>query len=267
VGTTNRTRATDYEEPLVEGRAALVLRVHHSNFRQEGFVESPDPAELAELARRHGVPLIEDLGSGALLDTARFGLEHEPTPQERLGAGADIVTFSGDKLLGGPQAGLIVGRTDLVTRIRRDPLARAMRADKATLAAMAATLAVYRAGRALLDIPVWRSIGADLAGLRARAERLVSGLGEQGKVAGAEVVETRSAVGGGALPGQTLPSIAIRLGHGGASGLARALRSGEPCVVSRIEDGAVLIDLRTVTPEADEALAGALARSLGTPAG
>ncbi len=263
VGTTNRTRASDYEAPLVEGRAALVLRVHHSNFRQEGFVELPDPAELAALAHRHGVALIEDLGSGALLDTTRFGLEHEPTPQERLAAGADIVTFSGDKLVGGPQAGLIVGRADLVTRMRRDPLARATRPDKATLAAMAATLAIYRAGRAVTDIPVWQSIGVDVGSLRARAERLVNGLDALG-AAGVEVVEARSAVGGGALPGQTLPSVALRLGLGRAPGLARALRTGDPCVVARIEDGAVLVDLRTVDPGADEALAGAILRVLGS---
>jgi L-seryl-tRNA(Ser) seleniumtransferase len=175
------------------------------------------------------------------------------------------VTFSGDKLVGGPQAGLIIGRAALVTRMRRDPLARAMRPDKATLAAMAATLAIYRAGRALTDIPVWRSIGADVASLRARAERLVTGLGEHGTVAGVETVETRSAVGGGALPGQTLPSVALRLGRGRAPGLARALRTGDPCVVARIEDGAVLVDLRTVDPGADGALAGAIVKALRSP--
>jgi L-seryl-tRNA(Ser) seleniumtransferase len=264
VGTTNRTRAADLEEPLQEGRAALILRVHRSNFRQEGFVESPDPVALAELARRHGVPLIEDLGSGALLDTARFGLEHEPTPQERLAAGADVVTFSGDKLLGGPQAGLVIGRADLVTRMRRDPLARAMRPDKVTLAALAATLAIYRAGRALTDIPVWQSIAADVSGLRGRAERLAARLTARG-AAGLEVVETRAAVGGGALPGQTMSSVALRLGHGRASALARALRTGDPCVVARIEADAVLVDLRTVDPGADDALAVAIEQALGSP--
>ncbi|HEX5824195.1 MAG TPA: L-seryl-tRNA(Sec) selenium transferase, partial [Candidatus Limnocylindrales bacterium] len=148
VGTTNRTRVDDFEAPLAAGLATLVLRVHPSNFRQEGFVEGPDPAGLAALAHRHEAIVVDDLGSGALLPTERFGLAHEPTPSERLAAGADIVTFSGDKLVGGPQAGLVVGRADLVARMRRDPLARAMRADKVTLAAVAATLGIYRAGLA-----------------------------------------------------------------------------------------------------------------------
>ena len=202
---------------------------------------------------------MDDLGSGALIDTAAFGLEHEPTPRERLRDGADVVTFSGDKLLGGPQAGLIVGRADLVARMRRDPLARAMRPDKTTLAALAATLAIYRAGRATLDIPVWRAIAADVAGLRRRARRLAAGLAGHGQV---EVVETEATVGGGALPGQTLPSVALRVSGQSPTRLARALRERDPCVVGRIEDEAVLLDLRTVDPAADEVLAAALARTL-----
>ena len=257
VGTTNRTRAADFEEPLGDGRAALVLRIHHSNFRQEGFVESPDPLALSELAHRHGVPLVDDVGSGALIDTAAFGLAHEPMPRERLAAGADIVTFSGDKLTGGPQAGLIAGRADLIARMRRDPLARAMRPDKTTLAGVAATLAIYRAGRATFDIPVWRAISATSEDLRARAAALAAGLD-----GAAQVVETEATIGGGALPGQTLPSVALRLGSGSASRLARALREVEPCVLSRIEDDAVIVDLRTVDPGSDEALEKALASAL-----
>ena len=208
------------------------------------------------------MPLIDDLGSGALLDTARFGLEHEPTPRERLAAGADIVTFSGDKLVGGPQAGLIAGRADLVARIRRDPLARAMRPDKASLAAIAATLAIYRAGRAHLDIPVWRAISADAASLRQRAGVLLEALAAAGEARG-DVVATDATVGGGALPGGTLPSVALRLRVRSAAGLARSLRLGEPCVIARIEDGAVLVDLRAVDPADDAALGGALVRALG----
>ena len=151
VGTTNRTRAADFEAPLADGRATLVVRVHPSNFAQTGFVETPDPIKLALLAHEHGAIVVDDLGSGALLETAAFGLAHEPTPRERLAAGADLVTFSGDKLIGGPQAGLIVGRADLIARIRKDPLARAVRPDKVTLAALAATLGLYRAGRAVAD--------------------------------------------------------------------------------------------------------------------
>jgi L-seryl-tRNA(Ser) seleniumtransferase len=260
VGTTNRTRTADFEEPLSDGRVALILRVHRSNFRQEGFVESPDPSTLAALARRYEVPLADDLGSGALIDTSTFGLAHEPTPRERIEAGADIVTFSGDKLLGGPQAGLIAGRADLVARMRRDPLARAMRPDKVTLAAMAATLAIYRAGRARLDIPVWQAMAADVVALRERAREL---LGALSPADGIDIEDTQATVGGGALPGETLPSVALRLRRGSPSRLAAALRSGEPCVIARVVDEAVVIDLRTVHPSADEELLRALRRALG----
>jgi L-seryl-tRNA(Ser) seleniumtransferase len=253
VGTTNRTRAADYEDPLVEGRVAMILRVHPSNFRQVGFVESPDPVALADLAHAHDVPLIDDLGSGALIDTSEYGLSHEPTARQRIEGGADIVTFSGDKLLGGPQAGLIAGRADLIARMRRDPLARVTRPDKTTLAAVAATLAIYRAGRATLDIPVWRAIAADTQALRQRATLVAARLG--GAV---EVVETKATVGGGALPGETLPSVGLRIEQGSASRSLTALRRGEPCVIARVEDGAVIADMRTVTPAQDEALVHAL---------
>src|SRR6185503_10832508 len=206
VGTTNRTRAIDFEAPLASERARAVLRVHPSNFTMAGFIESPDPTEVAELAHRYGSIVIDDLGSGALLDTGDYGLTHEPLPSERLAAGSDIVTFSGDKLVGGPQAGLIVGRADLIAKMRRDPLARAMRPDKVTMAGVALTLGLYRAGRATTDIPVWRMIAAPLDGLRARAEAIRARLGEA-----AEVVEVRSTVGGGSLPGETLPSVALAL--------------------------------------------------------
>ena len=169
VGTTNRTRVSDFEEALADGRARLVLRVHQSNFSQAGFVEAPDAPALAAAAHRRGALVVDDLGSGALLDTAAFGLAHEPMPGERLADGADLVTFSGDKLVGGPQAGFIVGRADLVARLRKDPLARAMRPDKVLLAAIAATLALYRAGVATREIPVWRQIAAPVERLAARA--------------------------------------------------------------------------------------------------
>jgi L-seryl-tRNA(Ser) seleniumtransferase len=265
VGTTNRTRASDYEAPLAEGRATLILRVHRSNFRQEGFVEDPDVAELADLARRYGVPLADDLGSGALLDTAAFGHAHQPTPRERLDAGADLVTFSGDKLVGGPQAGLVVGRADLVARVRRDPLARAMRPDKVTLAAVAATLGLYRAGRARSQVPVWRAIGAKASELRARAERLRSRLEASGPARGVDVVETRATIGGGALPGETLPSVGLRVSHGPATRIVERLRRAEPCVIGRIDAGAVILDLRTVEPASDDALVTALLAALDTP--
>ncbi len=251
VGTTNRTRADDFREPLETGRARLVLRVHRSNFRQEGFTEDPDPAAIAAIAHQHGAIVIDDLGGGALLDTAVYGLAHEPLPSERLADGADIVTFSGDKLVGGPQAGLIVGRADLVARIRRDPLARAMRPDKATLVGVAATLGLYRAGRATGEIPVWQMIAAPLDALRLRAERLAA------RVDG-RPLELRATVGGGSLPGETLPSWGVALGGGSANRLLAGLRHGTPSVVGRIESGHVVLDLRTVPPLHDESLAAAV---------
>ena len=252
VGTTNRTRVGDYEAPLREGRAALVLRVHPSNFTMAGFTESPDPAELAALAHAHGALVVDDLGSGALLDTAAYGLAHEPTPAERLAAGADLVLFSGDKLVGGPQAGLVVGRADLVGRLRRDPLARAMRPDKATLAGVAATLGLYRAGLATREIPVWRMIAMPPDALRERAEALAA------RVPGAATVALVATIGGGSLPGETLPSFGIAVAARSARRLLDALRRGDPAVVGRIEEGRVLLDLRTVDPRADDELAGAL---------
>jgi L-seryl-tRNA(Ser) seleniumtransferase len=261
VGTTNRTRADDFREPLLDGRARLVLRVHRSNFRIEGFAEDPEPESLARLAHEHGAIVVDDLGSGALLDTAAFGLAHEPMPHERLAAGADLVTFSGDKLVGGPQAGLIVGREDLVARLRRDPLARAMRPDKVTLAAVAATLGLYAAGRAVDEIPVWRMIAAPLDVLRRRGE------GVAAQVARAQVVDTASTVGGGSLPGETLPSVAVAVRGPSAPRLLAALRRGTPSVIARIEAERVLLDLRTVDPTADDALANAVVRAVEPSAG
>ncbi|HSK53078.1 MAG TPA: L-seryl-tRNA(Sec) selenium transferase [Clostridia bacterium] len=257
VGTTNRTRAADFEAPLAEGRARLVLRVHPSNFVQSGFTEAPEPRELAELAHRHGAIVVDDLGSGALLDTARFGLTHEPMPRERLADGADLVTFSGDKLVGGPQAGLVVGQAKFVERLRRDPLARAMRPDKVTLAAVAATLGLYRAGRAEREIPVWRMIATSEPTLRERAERVATTVGER-----AAVVSLRSTVGGGSLPGETLPSWGVALGGRSASRLLAGLRHGTPCVVARIEEGRVVLDLRTVLEERLDEVPGAILSAL-----
>jgi L-seryl-tRNA(Ser) seleniumtransferase len=257
VGTTNRTRASDVEAALAEGggRVKVVLRVHRSNFRQDGFVEEPDPAAVAAAAHRHGAVVVDDLGSGALLDTAQFGIAHEPTPAERLAAGSDVVTFSGDKLVGGPQAGLVVGRADLVERIRRDPLARAMRPDKVTLAAVAATLAIYRSGRAAAEIPLWQAVARPLADLEARASTLAAAVGGTAR-------PTEATFGGGALPGVTVRSagvdLASRRGARSADALARALRSGAPPVVGRIEDGRVVLDLRTVEPARDGELATAV---------
>ncbi len=287
VGTTNRTRADDFSEPLASGRAGLILRVHPSNFRQSGFVESPDPRALAALVRAHGALLVEDLGSGALLDTAAFGLPHEPTPADALAAGADLVTFSGDKLVGGPQAGLIVGRADLVARLRKDPLARATRPDKVLLAAIAATLGLYRAGLATTAIPVWRMVAAPLEALRARALAVAAQAGDMlADLAGPppgppggnspgisiEAVDLVATLGGGSLPGEGIPSAGLVLRGRSAQHVLARLRAGDqtagapaagvPAVIARIDDGAVVMDLRTVDPAADPGLAAAIARAL-----
>ena len=258
VGTTNRTRVADFAAPLEAGRASVVLRVHPSNFRQAGFTEAPDAAALARLAHEHGAIVVDDLGSGALLPTERYGLAHEPLPSERLVAGADIVTFSGDKLVGGPQAGLVVGRADLVARIRRDPLARAMRPDKATIAAVAATLGLYRAGRAEADVPVWRMIAASPDDLGRRAGAVATDFGSS-----VEVVPTEATVGGGSLPGETLPSFGVAIGGHRPEPLLAALRRGSPAVIGRIEAGRVILDLRTVEPARDGELATAVRAAIG----
>lgn len=284
VGTTNRTRLADFEAALASGRVSLVLRVHPSNFRLTGFVEAPDLAALAELAHRYDAIVVDDLGSGALLDTARYGLDHEPMPQERLAAGADLVTFSGDKLLGGPQAGLLVGRADLVERLRGDPLARAVRADKVTLAALAATLALYRAGLAEREIPVWQMLATDEGTLERRGREILARLQAEGVVAPegggwprATVVPSEATVGGGSLPGEVLPSRSLAIagtrgvGAGGAGdrpsaawaeALARRLRLGIPSVVGRLEGARLLLDLRTIVPGEDEAVVAAVVAAL-----
>ena len=257
VGTTNRTRVADFEDVLADGRARLVLRVHQSNFSQAGFVEAPDAPALAAAAHRHGALVVDDLGSGALLDTAAFGLAHEPMPRERLADGADLVTFSGDKLVGGPQAGFIVGRADLVARLRKDPLARAMRPDKVLLAAIAATLALYRAGVATRDIPVWRQIAAPVERLAVRAEAVVAAIGDS-----ASVIAVEATIGGGSLPGQVLPSRAVCVPSAEPDRLLGRLRAGTPAIVGRIERDSVVLDLRSVEPADDAPLAAAVRAAL-----
>jgi L-seryl-tRNA(Ser) seleniumtransferase len=261
VGTTNRTRIADYREALESGAARAVLRVHPSNFTMHGFVEEADPTGSASMAHELGVVVVDDLGSGALLDTAAFGLSHEPTPMERLAAGADLVCFSGDKLVGGPQAGLVVGRSDLIASIRKDPLARAMRPDKVTLAAVAATLGLYRAGLATTEIPVWRAIATPVETLRSRAEKLAEKLARLGHTP--VVVPVEATIGGGSLPGETLPSWGLALPGLRAQETLRRLRLGSPAIIGRIDDDAVILDLRTVEGSWDEALPGAIARALG----
>jgi L-seryl-tRNA(Ser) seleniumtransferase len=252
VGTTNRTYATDFEAAMGE-RTAMLLRVHASNFVQLGFVHQPTLEELVELGRRHELAVVDDLGSGSLLDTSRFDLAREPMVQASVAAGATLVAFSGDKLLGGPQAGIIVGRSAHIARLRRHPLMRAIRPDKLTLAALGATLVHYARGEAEREVPVWRMIATPAATLRFRAMDLANKLG-------GEAVESRSAIGGGSLPGQTQPSWAVALDAPSPDILAAALRKTTPPVVSRIENDRVLLDLRTILPEQDALLLEAISR-------
>jgi L-seryl-tRNA(Ser) seleniumtransferase len=247
VGATNRTHLHDYQD-AAGADTRLVLKVHRSNFRMEGFTAEVGVETLAAWARRAGFPLVHDLGSGALLDLTTMGLPPEPTAAQAVDAGADVVTFSGDKLLGGPQAGIIIGRTALVERMRRNPLCRAFRCDKLTLAALDATLTLYRdPAAARREIPVLRMLGSDSAELARRAGRLANALRDRGVET--TLVETASAVGGGACPGVELPTTAIGLaGTDGAAALAHRLRTGTPPVVARVRDDTVLLDLRTVEP-------------------
>jgi L-seryl-tRNA(Ser) seleniumtransferase len=260
VGTTNRTYAHDYEAAIGPETAAL-LRVHSSNFRVIGFTHRPSLEELVSVGRAHDVPVVEDLGSGSLLDSASCGVASEPTVQASLVAGVDLVCFSGDKLLGGPQAGIIVGRADLIARIKRHPLMRALRPDKLTIAALAATLTEYLHGIAQDSVPVWRMLGATPEQLQSRAERIVSACPTTGLKF--EIVDGRSAIGGGALPEETLPTRLIRLFAGGvgASELARRLRVGEPALVGRVEQDAVILDVRTIDVSEDDEVVAALHRA------
>jgi L-seryl-tRNA(Ser) seleniumtransferase len=262
VGTTNRTYVRDYAAATDTDTAAY-LKVHPSNFRAYGFTHAVTTAELAVLGRERGVAVLEDLGSGALLETSRFGLAPEPTITEAIAVGADLVMASGDKLLGGPQAGIIAGSARWVEAVSRHPLARAVRADKTTLAGIAATLRHYARGEAESHIPVWRMIAANPESIRERAQAIVGTLRDRGIAAGLEPVN--ATVGGGSLPGETLPSWAIDLepmAGESVDDLARRLRLGSPGVFGRIEHNRLLLDPRTILPEDDGALLDALQRAL-----
>ena len=255
VGTTNRTHLHDFEAALGD-RAAMILRAHHSNFKIVGFTTEPSLVELVELGRRHALPVVDDLGSGALLDTAAFGLGHEPTVQESLQAGAALVCFSGDKLLGGPQAGLVVGARAAVDRLRRHPLARAVRPDKLCLAALAATLTHYLRDEAPRAIPVWRMIAAAPEALQARAQAWAEALGAGSLRPG------HSTVGGGSLPEETLPTWLLALEGPRPNALAARLRQADPPVIARVEDDRLALDPRTVLPEQDPDLLAGLRQAL-----
>ena len=255
VGTTNRTRVADYESAVTAKTAAL-MRVHASNFRITGFAASAGLDELAAVARDRGLLLLDDLGSGCLLDTREFGLPAEPTPQASIDAGAHVVMFSGDKLLGGPQGGLIAGSKDAIARMKKHPLARAVRLDKASIAGLAATLRLYVEGRAIERIPVWRMIAMRAEDLAKRADAAAAALGPA-----AATCEGRSMVGGGALPEESLPTTLVVLGGRSAATIASRLRAAG--VVARVEDGRVLLDPRTIAPGDDASVVEACRAAIG----
>ena len=260
VGTTNKTYVRDYEAAITENTGAI-LSVHASNFRVLGFTHVPTLTELVELGARSGVPVLHDLGSGCLLDTTHFGLAHEPMPQESIRAGTSLAFFSGDKLLGGPQAGIIVGRSELVNAVSGHPLARAVRIDKASLAALNATLLHYLKDEATVKIPIWGMISRSPQSLADRAGAWQSAVGGP-----TSVVSGESTIGGGSLPGETLPTSVLSIDttamRGGANALATNLRRSTPPIVGRIDAERVLLDPRTVPEDLDEALVRGVSQSL-----
>lgn len=257
VGTTNRTHLRDYATAINENTAAIMV-AHHSNFKIVGFTTEPSLQELAKLAHRHDLPLLYDQGSGCLLDTTPFGLEAEPTVPEGIAAGCDLITFSGDKLLGGPQAGVMIGRPDLIARCKSHPLARAVRPDKLALAGLAATLTHFLKNEAPEKIPVWRMISAPLADIEQRAHRWLDYLKSHGFSGDAAVIEGVSTVGGGSLPGASMPTHLLAVEGDHIEDAAAQLRQNHPHVIGRIQDGQLWLDPRTVLPEQDEPLLKAI---------
>ncbi|MGH2343696.1 MAG: L-seryl-tRNA(Sec) selenium transferase [Chloroflexota bacterium] len=266
VGTTNRTRLVDYVEAL-SPRTAAILHVHPSNFRVSGFTESVALPDLATLGKQHGIAVISDAGSGCLLDLMQFNLAREPLVQESIAVGVDLVSFSGDKLLGGPQCGIIIGGFDFIARVRRHSLLRAMRVDKITIAALHATLLHYLRGEAVKRIPIWRMIAGSVESLNFRARTWQDALQLPPGVR-PSVEPSLSTIGGGSAPGETLPTsvLAIRTvatGRGWAARLGAELRRTAPAVLGRVEDGALLLDPRTVLPDQDVLVTRALQEALG----
>ena len=256
VGTTNRTYASDFAAAINDSTGAI-LSVHASNFRVMGFTHAPTTAELVSVGQQAGVPVLHDLGSGCLLDSSRYGLAHEPMPQESMAAGVALSFFSGDKLLGGPQSGIIAGQRDFIATVSRHPLARAVRIDKLSMAALSATLLHYISGDPEAEIPIWRMISAPISELEERADRWKSVAGPWATTVGA-----RSAIGGGSLPGETLESVALRidcrrLGMTPDAVLS-SLRQGHLPVIGRIEDDSVMLDPRTVLPDQDAAVTASI---------
>ena len=260
VGTTNRTRVADYEK-AINDQTRLLLRVHRSNFEISGFTEQPSISELADLARRRNLPLMEDLGSGALVDLRSFGLQDEPNVLDSLRAGVDVVTYSGDKLLGGPQAGILSGRSDLIARMRGNSLFRALRVDKLTYTALETTLLAY-VKHDFDAIPTLKMMSLSRAEIGARAEALAESLHSGARKTKVEIIDGESVVGGGAAPSSVLSTRLLALTCEGLSAdeISTRLRNSDPPIIARVDEGRVLIDLRTVFPKQDRLVADALSR-------
>ncbi len=258
VGTTNRVHVRDYEAALAEQPAALIMQAHHSNFQIVGFTSEPELKELADLAHQFEIYLLDDIGSGALLDTAKYGLAHEPTVQESLAAGADVVCFSGDKLLGGPQAGIIVGKADLLKKMKKHPFARAIRADKLCLSALSATLLHYLKDEAEREIPIWQMISQPSEQVRKRAAYWVSVLAQ------GEVIPGKSTVGGGSLPEEELDTYLVALDVHHPDRFLATLREMNPPIIARVNADKVVLDPRTVLAEQEDALLVGLQNALTT---
>lgn len=239
VGTTNKVRSSDYKEALAEP-TALVMRAHRSNFKIVGFTEEPELREIVEIAHQADVIVVDDLGSGALLDTAKYGFAHEPTVQESLAAGVDLVCFSGDKLLGGPQAGIIIGKKNLIDKIKKHPLARAVRSDKICLAGITATLLHYLKDEAEREIPIWKMMSLTLEQLNVRVEAWRDALGT------GEVIQSKSTVGGGSLPEECISTYVLALSVKSADKFMKKLRESHPSIIARVENDTILFDPRTV---------------------
>jgi L-seryl-tRNA(Ser) seleniumtransferase len=261
VGTTNKTHLSDYEAAIGE-QTAMLMRVHTSNYRVVGFAEAPDAAELVELAHKRGLPMFDDLGSGALLDDEIWTAAEEPTVAASLRAGADVVSFSGDKLLGGPQAGILLGKREIISKLRRDPMARALRIDKLTLAALEATLELYSSPESLKrEVPLLAMLTESLDVLKARAETLATRFRKAMPAESFSVIQDESFAGGGSLPAWPFPTAAVRWQPAAKSSLdeiTRRMRLGEPSVLARIREDAILFDLRTIAEREFDELATAV---------
>jgi L-seryl-tRNA(Ser) seleniumtransferase len=255
VGTTNRVHISDYEEALQEP-VALVMRAHHSNFKILGFTEEPSLQDIVSISNTFGVPIFDDLGSGTFLDTSQFGLPYEPTILDSVNSGADLISFSGDKLLGGPQAGIIIGKKPLIERLKRHPLMRVIRPDKITLAGLNATLNHYLKQEAIEKIPIWRMIRQTPSQLEKRVKTW------QKKLNMGEVVSTQSTIGGGSLPEESQPSCALAFKTGKADKIMKLLRNAETPVIARIENDRILFDSRTILPEQDSILIDVIQKSI-----